>query len=64
MSTLITVKDWGLHHNWPPIGGMRHLIFNKNTNGFDKAFKKVGSRVLIDEDAFFRCVEKQNGGEV
>jgi len=63
MSNLITVSDWNKHHEWPPVGGMRHLIFNKSTNGFEAAFKKVGSRVLIDEAEFFRCIERNNGGE-
>lgn len=59
---LITVSDWPKHHSWPPIGGLRHLIFNAETNGFKSAFKRVGRRVLIDETEFFACVEKQNGG--
>ncbi len=57
---LLTVSQWNEHHEWPPEGGMRHLIFNADTNGFASAFKRVGRRVLIDEVEFFRCVERQN----
>ena len=59
---LIPVTDWANHHVWPPIGGIRHLIFNAKTNDFDKVIKRVGRRVLIDEQAFFAWVESQNGG--
>ncbi|MEC4747223.1 hypothetical protein [Methylomicrobium sp. Wu6] len=60
-SRLIPVPEWNNHHSWPPIGGLRHLIFNAETNGFATAFKRVGRRVLIDEAEFFNCIAKQNG---
>lgn len=59
---LIPVSKWNDYHVWPPQGGLRHLIFNQKTNGFDKAFKRVGRNVLVDETEFFACVERQNGG--
>ncbi|NOU15338.1 MAG: hypothetical protein HOO92_15500 [Methylococcaceae bacterium] len=59
---LIPVPEWNQHHTWPPQGGLRHLIFNKKTNGFASAFKRVGRRVLIDEAEFFACVDRQNQG--
>ena len=49
---LIPVKDWPKYHLWPPIGGLRHLIFNAHTNGFDQVIRRCGGRVLIDEAAF------------
>jgi len=33
-------------------GGVRYLIFNARTNGFDVCLVKIGRRVLIDEAAF------------
>lgn len=57
----IPVTKWNEYHPWPPIGGLRNLIFHKDKNGFDKAVKKVGKRVLIDEAEFFEWVEKNNG---
>ena len=59
---LIPVTQWNNYHPWPPIGGLRHLIFNEKTNGFKSAFKRVGGRVLVDEAAFFDCVDRQNKG--
>jgi hypothetical protein len=59
---LIPVSKWNDYHVWPPQGGLRHLIFNQKTNGFDKAFKRVGRNVLVDEAEFIACVDRQNGG--
>lgn len=58
----IPVPQWEKHHTWPPIGGLRNLIFNRHKNGFDKVVKKVGKRVLINEAAFFEWVEGQGRG--
>lgn len=56
---LIPVPRWNDYHDWPPIGGLRHLIFNSKTNGFDKVIKRCGRRVLIDEEQFFEWVNQQ-----
>jgi hypothetical protein len=62
MSTrFIPVTKWNDYHPWPGQGGMRHLIFHAERNGFAKAFKRVGRRVLIDEEAFFECINEKNG---
>lgn len=57
---LIPANQWNEHHEWPPIGGMRHLIFNAESNGFNTAIRRVGRRVLIDEAAFFAWVESSS----
>ena len=65
---IIPATDWHHHHPWPPIGGMRHLIFkskarpNAPGNGLEDAgaIVRVGRRVLIDEGKFFAWVSKQN----
>lgn len=56
---LIPVPLWNNFHQWPPIGGLRHLIFNARYNGFNSVIRRAGRRVLIDEQAFFKWVEKQ-----
>jgi hypothetical protein len=56
---LIPVPKWNTYHEWPPQGGLRHLIFYAKTNGFDRVIKRVGRRVLIDEAAFFEWVDRQ-----
>lgn len=32
---LIPITKWNLFHVWPPAGGLRHLVFNAQLNGFD-----------------------------
>ena len=59
-SRLIPVTAWPLHHDWPTVPGLRWMIFNAKTNGFDAVVRRVGRRVLIDERAFFQWVEDQN----
>jgi len=57
---LIPLTDWPKHHTWPPLGGLRHLVFNANTNGFNHVIRRIGRRVLIDERAFFEWIEANN----
>lgn len=57
---LIPVTKWNDFHTWPPIGGLRHLIFYEKTNGFNHCIVRIGRRVLIDEDKFFEWTEKTN----
>lgn len=56
---LIPVPDWPKYHAWPPLGGLRHLIFHAKSNGFESVIKRAGRRVLIDEVAFFEWVDRQ-----
>jgi hypothetical protein len=58
---LIPVTKWPEHHAWPPIGGLRHLIFHADKTGFAHCLVRVGRRVLIHEDRFFEWTERQNG---
>lgn len=57
---LIPLTEWNKHHPWPPQGGLRHLVFHENTNGFKEAFIRVGRRVLIDERRFFEIAASLN----
>lgn len=57
---LIPLTDWPQHHSYPPMGGLRHLVFNASANGFDKCIRRVGRRILIDEAAYFEWVDAQN----
>lgn len=56
---LIPLVAWNEYHVWPNQGGLRHLAQRRETNGFRSAFLKVGSRILIKESEFFRCVSRQ-----
>lgn len=60
-SRLIPVGKWNDYHDYPKVGGLRHLIFFADTNGFKRCIRRVGRSVLIHEDAFFKWVEETNG---
>lgn len=62
-TSLVPVTDWPQRHPWPPIGGLRHLIFHAKTNGFERVIRRIGRRVLIDETAFFEWVDAQGGAK-
>tara|TARA_Y100001934_G_C12309483_1_gene754190 strand:- start:804 stop:1013 length:210 start_codon:yes stop_codon:yes gene_type:complete len=57
---LLTVKQFSQKYPAFPEGGMRFRIFNADQNGFDQCLVRVGSKVLIDEVAFFKWVDEQN----
>lgn len=57
---LIPLTEWPKYHEWPPIGGLRHLVFYGSATGFNQVIKRVGRRVLIDENAFFDWVNANN----
>jgi hypothetical protein len=56
----IPLVDWPKYHPWPPIGGLRHLVFHSASNGFRRVYKKCGRRILIDEQKFFEFLEQKN----
>jgi hypothetical protein len=60
---LIPANDWPKYHAWPPIGGLRHLIFHADSNGFNQVVRRAGRRVLIDEAAFFQWVQKEGASK-
>tara|TARA_B100001989_G_C24550011_1_gene473718 strand:- start:3602 stop:3802 length:201 start_codon:yes stop_codon:yes gene_type:complete len=61
-SNFLTPKQFSELHPAFPIGGIRHIIFHSETNGFSKSIKRLGRKVLIDEDLFFVCLNEKNGG--
>ena len=54
----LTVKQFHQRHAWP-LGGLRHLIFSM-PDGFEQVIRRVGRKVLLNEQAFFDWVEKIN----
>ena len=59
---LIPLTEWNEHHPWPPLGGLRHLVYFAHSNGFCAVVRRVGRRVLLDEAAFFAWVDEQSDG--
>lgn len=56
---LFTVKQFCERHPWATDGGIRHLIFNRATNGFADCIKRIGRRILLDEGKVLEWVDAQ-----
>ena len=56
---LIPAANWNDHYDWPPPGGLRHIIFHAESNGFAEAIVRVGRRVLVDPVVFWEIVRSQ-----
>ena len=57
---LRTVQQLCQEHPAFTPGGLRWLLFHRHRNGLDKAVVKLGRRILIDEERFFRWIDAQN----
>lgn len=57
---LIPITQWNNYHPWPSQAGLRWLVFNEKTNGFNKVVCRAGRRVLIDELEFFKWAKSNN----
>jgi len=57
---LIPITKWGNYYDYPSVSSLRWMVFNEKTNGFHTVVRRVGSRVMLKEKAFFEWVEKQN----
>lgn len=55
---ILTCKQFCEMQRWPSMGALRGIIRKSNTNGFKTAFKRVGRRILIDVDEFWKCLEQ------
>ncbi len=49
---VIPLTKWPDYHPWPSVSALRDYVFHAKRNGFDAVVRRVGRRVLIDEDAF------------
>ena len=61
--TFLTVAQFVKKHEWAKTGGVRQLIFHGVSNGFDNCVRRVGKKVLLDEDKVFAWIEDQNSSE-
>jgi hypothetical protein len=64
---LVTLKQFSERHPWPSVVGLRNWFFRSQKNErlfpLKRCFKKVGSRVLVDDVEFFKAVTELNNDE-
>ena len=58
----LSVLQFAAKHPWTTEKGLRQRIFRAQEAGFAACIKRVGRRVLIDEQAFFAWIDEQNEG--
>ena len=60
---LFTIRQFCGKHGAFTTGGLRHLIFHEHSNGLhrSRSIIRLGRKVLIDEERFFKWVSDQNG---
>jgi hypothetical protein len=60
--SLLTVQQFCEKHQAFTPGGIRWLLFHRESNGLTKAIVRVGKkRLLINEQRFFDWLDSQNG---
>ncbi len=57
---LLSVTQFCERYEWATVGGIRHLLFNRETNGFNKCVVRLGRKILLNEEAVFAWL--QGGG--
>ncbi len=53
----LTIKQWLEKYRTIPEGGIRHLIFTNKDNFNARVVKKLGRKVLLDEQAFLSYID-------
>lgn len=60
---LVTVRQFCERFTYPSESALRAIILESSVNGFDKAFFRVGRRVLVNVPTFFQIIQEKNGGK-
>lgn len=58
--SVLTVSQLAKKHPAFREGGIRHWIFHGEKNGFKNVLRRIGRKILIDEQLFFDWLDKQN----
>lgn len=59
LRVLSTVRQFSTRYPAFPEGGLRSLIFLADANGLRCALIRIGRKVLIDEEKFFRWLDQR-----
>lgn len=59
MSNLLTVKQFAIKHPAFSEASLRYHIFHERTNGLNLALRRIGRKILINEEQFFIWIDAQ-----
>lgn len=62
MSQYLTVKQMAARHPAFSESSLRYHIFHEEANGLAKAIRRVGRKILINENLFLNWLESQAKG--
>jgi hypothetical protein len=62
MNQYLTVKQLSQKYPAFPEGGIRHLIFHAEANGFQAVITRIGRKVLVIEAEFLKWLESHKCG--
>jgi hypothetical protein len=60
--SFLTMKQWLQKYQAIPEGGIRHLIFTDKDNFNSRVVKKLGRKILLDEEAFLDFINEHSKG--
>ena len=58
----LTVSQFCKTHEWAKPGGIRALLFNRQSNGFAKCIRRLGRKILLDEAAVLEYIDSNREG--
>ena len=58
--SFLTLKQWLEKYKAIPEGGIRHLIFTNKDNFNSRVVKKLGRKILLDEQAFLSYIDEHS----
>lgn len=60
---LLSVSQFCGKHEWAKPGGIRHLLFNREKNGFNRCVVRLGRKILLNEGAVFAWLQERGRHE-
>ena len=60
LENLYTVKQFAAKFKFVSQASLRFLIFNADTNKFNKVIKRIGKKILLDSVAFDNWLKESN----
>mgnify|MGYP000805925478 FL=1 len=54
----VLLTEWNKYFDYPKIGTLRSLVFHSHKNGFNNVVRRIGSRIVINVDAYFEWLEE------